>query len=331
MMWLTWRQHRKQGLYTLIALAVLAAALIPSGLAMRHTADRLGLTACLARLGTAQLVASGGCHAQAQQFQNQYGALAFVGALFVFLPLLVGLLVGAPIVAREIEHGTHRLVWTQGISRLRWAVTKFGLVAFGCALVAAVYAFGVGWWYQPLLQNAGGRLSYITFDVQGVAPIAYTLFAFLLGAAAGTVSRRMMPAMGVTIALFLALRAVIEIVIRPRYMTPLTINNPIDNDLQNNDASGAWVTSQGVHNGAGQTVMTQGQIGCPSVAQNPTEARNCVDSLQHQGFGQGPYTNFQTYQPGSRFWAFQGIESGIFVALAALLLVLAVQRLRRIA
>ncbi len=31
------------------------------------------------------------------------------------------------------------------------------------------------------------------------------------------------------------------------------------------------------------------------------------------------YRSFITYQPASRFWAFQGIETGIFVVLAAAL------------
>lgn len=32
------------------------------------------------------------------------------------------------------------------------------------------------------------------------------------------------------------------------------------------------------------------------------------------------YRGYLTYQPTSRFWAFQGIETGIFVVLAAVLL-----------
>ena len=48
------------------------------------------------------------------------------------------------------------------------------------------------------------------------------------------------------------------------------------------------------------------------------------------GLGPGAY-NWQLYQPGSRFWLFQGIETGIFVVLAALLLYLAIRRIRRIA
>jgi hypothetical protein len=37
------------------------------------------------------------------------------------------------------------------------------------------------------------------------------------------------------------------------------------------------------------------------------------------------------YQPGNRFWTFQGIETGIFLVLTALLLYLAIRRIRRIA
>jgi hypothetical protein len=35
------------------------------------------------------------------------------------------------------------------------------------------------------------------------------------------------------------------------------------------------------------------------------------------------YHQYVTFQPGSRYWAFQGIETGIFVVLAAALIVVA--------
>ena len=46
--------------------------------------------------------------------------------------------------------------------------------------------------------------------------------------------------------------------------------------------------------------------------------------------GPGRFHGFVTYQPAGRYWTFQGIETGIFVALAAILLtVTAVVLLRR--
>jgi hypothetical protein len=41
------------------------------------------------------------------------------------------------------------------------------------------------------------------------------------------------------------------------------------------------------------------------------------------------YRGYVTYQPASRFWAFQGIETAIFVALAAALLGVAFWVLKR--
>jgi hypothetical protein len=58
---------------------------------------------------------------------------------------------------------------------------------------------------------------------------------------------------------------------------------------------------------------------------------SCGDQLIQQGLGPAPFGNWMRYQPSSRFWAFQGIETGIFLALTALLLYLAVCHIRRIA
>ena len=43
-------------------------------------------------------------------------------------------------------------------------------------------------------------------------------------------------------------------------------------------------------------------------------------SSMDQFLTQHGYTHWTTYQPGSRYWAFQGIETGIYVAIAAALL-----------
>ena len=83
---------------------------------------------------------------------------------------------------------------------------------------------------------------------------------------------------------------------------------------------------RGVRNAAGHMVAPNASIGCPSGAVRPGEPV-CGADL---GFGSGAY-NWQLYQPAGRYWIFQIIETGIFVALAALLLVLAVRQVRRIA
>lgn len=330
MIWLTWRQHRKQFLYTLFALAAVAAVMVPTGLSMHHTFEHSGLAACIAKLGGAQIVADENCSRLSQQFSNQYNGLALVGVLFVIFPVFVGIFYGAPLVSREIEHGTHRFVWTQGITRRRWALSKFGLVGLAAAVIAVLYALGVSWWFGPLATSGGGRINYVSFDVQGVVPIAYTLFAVALGIFLGTVTRKVLPAMGATIAVFVVARVAIEWGARKHYMSPESLKIPITSAGQHNQYAGDWVYQTGVVDAAGKMEVPNGTIECGVGPGGGVQAVNVPTGTAPCGGATAGSSNWWLYQPGSRFWDLQGIESGIFIALAALLVWGALMRVRRL-
>ena len=134
------------------------------------------------------------------------------------LPMLAGMFWGAPLVAREIEHGTHRLVWTQGVSRLRWAATKIGLVSVAVLVMTAIFAGMLTWWITPVMQTSGQRFAYIFFDIHGIVVFGYTLFALALGIFAGAVTGRMLPAMATTVVGFLGTRLVVMLAARTRFM-----------------------------------------------------------------------------------------------------------------
>jgi hypothetical protein len=133
--------------------------------------------------------------------------------------MLVGIFWGAPLVAREIEHGTHRLVWTQGTSRLRWAATKFGLVPIGVLTTTAVFAAMLNWWISPVMQTSGQRFDYGMFDVHGIVVFGYATFALALGIFAGALTGRLLPAMATTVVGFLAVRLVVMLVARDHLST----------------------------------------------------------------------------------------------------------------
>ncbi|PWR05490.1 transporter [Micromonospora acroterricola] len=329
MIWLTWRQHRKQAFFTLLGFAVLAALMVPIGLSMRHSFADLGLAECVRKLNDTNAAAAtrDGCDAAFHRFTNRYGSLNLVAVLLLTLPMLVGLFWGAPLVAREVEHGTHRFVWTQGVGRTRWALVKFGLVGAAVVVLAVGYGLGMSWWVDPLTQAAQeGRLGLIVFDLQGVVPIGYTLFAVALGIFAGTVWKRMLPAMGITLAGFIGVRAAVEILARPHYQPARTLTFPIEGAGEPQTERGGWILAQGVRNPDGTMVAEDTRIQCPPGGKGP-EGRVCGAEL---GIEPGAY-NWQLYQPADRFWLFQGIETGVFVALALILLYLAVRRVRRIA
>jgi hypothetical protein len=331
MIWLTWRQHRRQALFTAIAVAALAALMIPTGLAMRASMTDSGAAACV---GTAD--ANGWytdeCRQAFERFTNQWSALSFLGILFLVLPVLVGLFWGAPLVAREVEQGTHRLVWTQGVSRRRWAAVKFGVVGLATAAVAVGYGLGMLWWWTPFTQAGElGRFQWLFFDMQGVAPIGYTAFAVALGVFAGSVWPRLLPAMGVTLVGFIGVRIVVELFARPRYQRPETLSFPVVGVREpggppvDPDDSGDWMLATQVRNPDGSVVADGSQISCPPADALPA-GRVCGEEL---GLKPGA-VNWREYQPADRFWDFQYAEAGLFVALAVLLLLLAFQRVRRI-
>ncbi|MET8119501.1 transporter [Micromonospora sp. NPDC005189] len=329
MIWLTWRQHRKQAFFTLLGFAALAALMVPIGLSMRHSFADLGLVDCARQLAGTNVADATRetCEAGFRRFTNRYGSLNLVAVLLLTLPVLVGLFWGAPLVAREVEQGTHRFVWTQGVGRARWALVKFGLVGAATVLAAVCYGLGMSWWVEPLTQAAyEGRLGLIVFDLQGIAPIGYTLFAVALGIFAGTVWKRMLPAMGITLAGFIGVRAAVAILARPHFQPARTQTFPIERDGTPEISRGDWILAQGVRNPDGTMIAEDTRIQCPPGGKGP-DGRACGAEL---GLEPGAY-NWQLYQPADRFWLFQGIETGIFVALALLLLYLAVRRVRRIA
>jgi hypothetical protein len=328
--WLTWRQHRRQALFTVLAVAALAALMVPTGLHMHHVFDDSGLAACQARLGGKELIAAGtpGCSDLRQRFNNQFVSMSMVAILLIVLPLLVGLFFGAPLVAKEVEYGTHRFVWTQGVSRRRWALVKFGLVGTVVAVLAAAYALGGSWWFKPMATNGNGRLAYCFFDVQGIAPIGYTLFALALGIFAGTLWHKVLPAMAATLGGYAVVRVGIELLARPHYLPAKTLTYGLQSTMTHNPAVGDWIFSTGIRDAAGKLIAANSQVGCPPPTAPGGPAAG-IDCLRHTGFKAGDY-NWQLYQPADRFWLFQSIETGIFVVLTAVLLYLAVRRIRRI-
>jgi ABC-2 family transporter protein len=344
MSWLVWRQHRQQALSALLGLAALAAFLIPTGLHMHSAFERAGLDDCLPAAARVEFVQvsenpdqasdqARRCHELAERFASRFARLGTVGILLGFLPLFAGLFWGAPLVAREVEHGTHRLVWTQGISRRRWALVKFGLVGGGVGLVAACYALLVTWWRAPLDQASGQRFQDV-FDLEGLVPVGYALFALALGVFAGVLTRKSLTAMAITLAGFLAARLPVSLLARPRFLAPLERTFPVAGTTAPNQLSGDWILRAGVYDAQG-TLRSGGTSGttfgdsAQAVCGTPPDAP--PDPLLQQclaNYGPGAY-NQELFHPAERFWLFQGIETALFVALAALLLLAAIHWVRR--
>jgi hypothetical protein len=206
---LIWRLHRNQVNFAAAGLGVLAVLLVVTGLTMAND-YHVFLRTCAAT----QSCADG----QGQLFSGD-GAIMDVVNLTVAVPLLLGLFWGAPLIAKDLEDGTHNLAWTQGVTRRHWLRTNVVWVLLAAALWGAVIAALVSWWRGP--ENALGT-RFDAFDVQGFVPVAYALFAVALGLGVGSLFRRVLPAIATTLGIFVALRVAIGVYVRPHFMTPLS-------------------------------------------------------------------------------------------------------------
>jgi ABC-type transport system involved in multi-copper enzyme maturation permease subunit len=125
----------------------------------------------------------------------RYGTLQNLVHLFLFLgPYIVAIMLGAPLVAREVEQGTAPLSWSLIGSRHRWLVAR--AAAMLALLVPLLVAFGLA---GDMLEGASnpGVDPWATFDaymLRGLPVVSWALVAFALAAMLGTLLGRTMPA-----------------------------------------------------------------------------------------------------------------------------------------
>jgi hypothetical protein len=241
---------------------------------------------------------------------------AFVSISGWALPSLVGIFVGAPLVAREYEQGTHLLVWAQGITRSRWFVGQLGLLAAATVTVSCLLGAAYETWFAPRAFIAN---QWDVFDFSPVTLASYSVFALAIGTASGALIQRTLPAVAATLAIFIALRFAVENFLRPMYLPPLTTE--FGTNPPGGSSSAPWYLSNAPIDQSGHQMTNatwnQAVQQCSSDYQSGSgsDIHDCLVS-------HGVRWLFQ-YQPGSRFWIFQGIEAVIFLALAILLIAIA--------
>jgi hypothetical protein len=312
MTWLVWRQHRVQLCAGAALLAAFAVLIVITGV---QVADQYQ-AAC----------ASHGCQHVNGLFLGSH-AVGFLIICTLGAPALVGLFWGAPLVAAEAEAGTTQFAWMQSITRKRWLAVKAGWMLLAAAVWGGVISVLVTWWEGPDNALQLDAFKPGRFDIMGVVPVAYSLFAVALGIAAGAVTRRVLPAMAVTLAGFIAVRASVALWLRPHYMSAITVIYKLTSGFT--PPGSYWQIASGVLFPNGQPVPQPADTpyfdgvaqpylpGACSVMMSRNPPSNpppaCTQALSH-------FRSFLTYQPAGRYWTFQGIETGIFLVLAAALI-----------
>jgi hypothetical protein len=318
MAWVTWRQHRVALAGVAVLLGALAVYLWIAGLQIHHAYA----TDCH----------PGSSLACGINFSGRYGTTGiFVSVFLQAVPVLIGAFAGAPVLARELETGTYRFAWTQGMGRWRWTLAKLVLLAAVVTAVAGAFSVLYSWYNQPFFAS-GYAIPFSTrvFDLGEVAFAAWTLAAFSIGALAGMLIRRVVPAIAATLAAYAGLAVATALFLRQHYMTPLLTSNP-------NLPGSAWSVSQWYTKGGkfafpaqgGQLVRAVNQFCGRGISINGRRAAGTFNGSPAQCLSRHGYTQWTSYQPGSRFWAFQWIEGGWLLALSVLLIAVTVWLVRR--
>lgn len=341
MIWLTWRQHR-----TILIVGTLGAlALAVWMLVVEHdyATSRTAIARSCPSFGATAPTAE--CQILLGRFFGAMNQATSVPALLFAAPLLVGVLLGVPLVAGELEHDTVLLLFTQGISRTRWLVIRWLTLLAPVVVVASAFALFGNWWYWHVQMgpNVGppntivagvSRIQPGNFDDMGIVPIAYAVFALALGTAIGAVLRRAIWAALATIVGFVAVRVSFRQLIRP-HLAPLLFQPeqigavPLTTPLT---SAPVWVVSNSYRDLPGSTAsLAQASVDHVSMLCSQTSSASGVQvydyydrCLAAHGLQFGTY-----YQPSSRFWPLQWGEAAIFVAASVVLFGIALWAVRR--
>ncbi|GAA0495363.1 transporter [Paractinoplanes deccanensis] len=331
MIWLTWRQFRIQAWVAVVFAAVVAAALAATGPALYDLYRSSGFADCTADCGEI----ARNFTAQATDALNTTLYVVGTGALLL-LPGLVGIFWGAPMVAREVETGTHRLVWNQTVSRRRWLVVKLVTVGLATVVVAVTISAVVTWWTVPLDEAGPGRMYPAVFSARGVVPIGYAAVGFVAGVVIGMVVRRAIPAMAVTLLAVALVQAVVPFVVREHLVTPVSATAAFDPSkieqlgihpdnridvTQGPPVRGAWVLSNTMAGPDGKEYHGPSDPVKCGRAGGPQE---CEQWLAGQNLRQEV-----TYIPPDKFWALQWREFGLLAVIAVLLSVFSLWWIQR--
>jgi hypothetical protein len=342
MIWLTWRQFRAQAITAAVVMGAFAILLAATGPHLASLYAASGINGCHTGLP---------CDTAASHFLSRLTATASYPIVYLLgigiilaAPALIGIFWGAPLIAREIETRTFTLAWNQSITRTRWLVVKLTLTGLAAMALTEALSLMYAWWADPIGRArdlaasvpglthpfTGGLFSSWIFATHGVTPLSYALFAFTLATAAGCLIRRTVPAMAVTLAIFAAAQVAMPLWVRPHLFPPDRTTTSIgaaELDFGNLTATvvpghpSAWIISSAAINASGQPVSALPAACAGAVGAKPSSPGSC---LARRG-----YRETITYQPTSRFWSFQWIETGIFLALALALAGLCLWQLGR--
>jgi hypothetical protein len=182
---LTFRIHRFE--MTVVVVATAMSLFVSAAVVTWLTSS--GYKACLSEGGS--MTFSSVCQSSVGLWMDRIARMSIT--IVPIFPFVAGLLVGTPLVARELEGGTARLAWSLVPSRLRWFVQRV-VPALG---LVAVAAFVIGITADALFRALHPTLdldqSFVGFRGRGVLVSVEALVVASIALAFGSILGRTVP------------------------------------------------------------------------------------------------------------------------------------------
>jgi ABC-type transport system involved in multi-copper enzyme maturation permease subunit len=281
-----WRQHRTSLLLAVGVLGAYVITLLVTGLHIHSEPARL-------RPGFESLT-------------GYYNGTSDNGELLLplLLPFLIGAFAGTTLTGPDLEQHTANFAWTQGITRARWVTSK--LITAGLVLVLPAIAAGLvfQWWNQPYV---GARLTEPAFGLYAPVFAGWLLVALTAGALLGTVTRARTGAAVICLVFTLPAAWLNAMFLRPSYLPQaIAVNGPAP--------AGSILLNWYAGKPDGQPLTGKAAQRAGNVLAHPWRWTKLAHAL-----GRLHAASIQAYQPASRFWPFQTIETVWLLIIAILL------------
>ncbi|BAJ25976.1 MULTISPECIES: ABC transporter permease [Kitasatospora] len=306
LLWLSLRQNRLLLRVLAVFLVLAVADLVWVHVAVQHVVGVLRRTGCY----EPESWGSDTCWVLFSPISRpHFWFVSVLQPLVTAFPLLVGVFVGAPLLAQEYERGTIRLVRAQSVGPARWLTARLLVPAAAVLLVSGVLAALMSWvWWTDLVHGPGAfdpPFQAFTYPALGVAPVAWTLFAFTAGVLAGQATRRVLPAMALTAGAVVVAHGLVRWV-RPYFHSAVEVLVSAGTAQPPN----AWLLGRTTVLPDGTRVRAEYCLGSPECAQAPE--------------------TWLRYHPARHLVPIQLVEAGVLVALTAVVLVVVFRRVGRL-
>jgi hypothetical protein len=134
------------------------------------------------------------CQRAIEAFFSIIGFTSMLQTFAIVAPLGMGVFIGAPLVAREIDGGTAQLAWSLSRSRVGWLLRRIGFVAIFVVALLAVVAMASELMAGATQPDRNLAEDFLYFGRRGLPVVTHGVGALLIGVLVGAIVGRVLPA-----------------------------------------------------------------------------------------------------------------------------------------